>query len=288
MRTLMMVVLIGLGAYGAFVGMLYFTQGQMVYIPLSAHAGSPSDAGLPYEEVWLDTEDGERLHAWFIPAREGAGDRNEAGADECRAPVLLFLHGNAGNISHRLESLQIFHRLGLSVLILDYRGYGKSSGSPAEEGTYLDALAGWQHLLEERDYAADEVVVFGRSLGAAVAAHTAARVQPGALILESAFTSAPELGADLYPWVPVRTLLRFEYDTRRALEQVESPVLLAHSRDDEIVPHGHLERLKQAAGSARALSVLEMRGGHNDGFMRTGEDYVRGLEDFLEASFDCP
>ncbi|ANB03536.1 alpha/beta hydrolase [Ectothiorhodospira sp. BSL-9] len=287
MRTLMMVVLIGLGAYGAFVGMLYLTQGQMVFLPMSAHSASPSDAGLPYEEVWLDTEDGERLHAWFIPAREGAEGQAGAQSNECRAPVLLFLHGNAGNISHRLESLDIFHRIGLSVLILDYRGYGKSSGSPTEEGTYRDALAGWHHLVEERDYAPEEVVIFGRSLGAAVAAYTGAQVQPGALILESAFTSAPDLGAELYPWVPVRTLLRFEYDTRRALEQVESPILLAHSRDDEIVPHSHLERLKQAAGQAREVSVLEMRGGHNDGFMRSGEDYVRGLGGFLEKSFDC-
>lgn len=146
-----------------------------------------------------------------------------------------FLHGNAGNISHRLDSLRIFHGLGLDVLILDYRGYGRSEGRPSEEGTYRDARAASRYLVEARGVAPERIVVFGRSIGAAIAAALAVEQRPAALILESGFTSVPDLAADLYPWLPARRLARLHYDTRARLPHVTVPVLIVHSRDDEII-----------------------------------------------------
>ncbi|WP_018877436.1 alpha/beta hydrolase [Thioalkalivibrio sp. ALE28] len=259
-------VLAGLG-YALMTGLIFVTQDRLVYMPSSNLTGTPERIGLDYEDVELVTADGVRLHGWFVPSPQGE-----------ESPVLLFLHGNAGNISHRLHSLQLFHELGLAVLIIDYRGYGRSAGRPDEAGTYADARAAWEYLTEARSIAPDSVVVFGRSLGAAVAADLATGVEPGAVILESAFTSAADLGARHYPWLPVRALLRHEYDTLSRIEAITAPLLLAHSVDDEIVPFAHTERLYAAAGQAR---LLEMEGGHNEAFLATGDAYLEGLRAFL-------
>lgn len=260
--------LLGLG-YALVVGLMFVTQDRLVYMPSSTISGTPERVGLDYEDVHLTAEDGVRLHGWFLP---------EPNDD---SPVLLFLHGNAGNIGHRLHSLQQFHELGMAVLIIDYRGYGRSAGRPDEQGTYADARAAWHYLVEERAFPSEAVVLFGRSLGAAVAADLATEVQPGAVILESAFTSAADLGARHYPWLPVRALLRHQYDALDRVERIKAPILLAHSREDEIVPFSHTERLQAVAPDAR---VLEMQGGHNDGFLATGEAYIEGLRTFLQEA----
>ncbi|WP_017940684.1 MULTISPECIES: alpha/beta hydrolase [unclassified Thioalkalivibrio] len=257
--------LAGLG-YVLFTGLIFLTQDRLIYMPSGNVTSTPERIGLAYEDIELVTEDGVRLHGWFVPGPDGD------------TPVLLFLHGNAGNIGHRLHSLQQFHELGLAVLIIDYRGYGRSAGRPDEAGTYADARAAWQYLTEDRAIPPEAIVVFGRSLGAAVAAELATGVEPAAVILESAFTSAADLGARHYPWLPVRTLLRHEYDTLGRIEAITAPILLAHSRDDEIVPFEHTERLYAAAGDAR---LLEMEGGHNDAFLATGQAYRDGLQAFL-------
>ena len=136
---------------------------------------------LAYEQLTLDTEDGVRIDGWFVPASSGG-------------PTVLFFHGNAGNISHRLESIQIFHELGLNVLIFDYRGYGRSTGKPSEQGLYRDADAAWFYLTNIRGIDAKEIVLFGRSMGGAVATRLAAKTQPAAVIVESTFTSVPDMG----------------------------------------------------------------------------------------------
>lgn len=266
-RSLLSLAVITAGAYSLLVAFAYLTQDRMVYFPTSTLVTTPDAHGLPYEDVVLVADDGVRLHAWFVPA------------PDARA-TLLFFHGNGGNLSYRMDSLRIFHDLGLSVLILSYRGYGRSEGRPGEIGIQRDANAAWRHLREDRGIPAEEIVVFGRSLGAAVGAELAARERPGGVILESAFTSAADLAADVYPWLPVRWLIRYEYDVRGALPDIEAPVLIAHSRDDEIVPFRHARELEVAAGANTRL--LEMRGGHNDGFLRTGAAYRQGLRDFLE------
>jgi fermentation-respiration switch protein FrsA (DUF1100 family) len=255
---------------------VFFTQSSMLYfpgLPSRKITTTPDHYALPYEDVELQTEDGLRLHGWFIPVANP------------RATVLFF-HGNAGNISHRMESLEIFHKLGLEILIFDYRGYGQSEGRPSERGTYLDAQAAWRFLTEQRQIPPRKILLFGRSLGAALASNLARDQQPMGLILESAFTSVPDLAATLYPFLPVRLLSRFQYDNRRNLQTISSPVLVAHSRDDEIIPYEHGRQLFAVA--AEPKSFLMLRGGHNDGFLITGKDYIEGLDDFIEKciSFD--
>jgi len=256
-------------AWAGAIGLLYVTQDQQLYFPTTTLQATPEDAGLSYEDVWLSSKDGLRLHGWYVPAAEAA-------------PVLLFFHGNAGNISHRLSSIRVFHDLGLSVLIIDYRGYGQSEGRPSEPGLYQDAEAAWRYLRDERGVPAQRIVLFGRSLGAAVAARlgVTADSPPGAVILESAFTSAPDLGAELLPWMPVRRLIRVDYDTRAAVEQLRVPILIAHSVEDEVVPFSHGERLFEAAPEPKRF--LTMQGGHNDGFLRSQPNYSRALAAFLD------
>lgn len=268
MRSILGFVSTGLAIYLAVVALMYVSQSRQVYFPVSVLATTPADYGMAYEDVRFVTDDGLRLHGWFVPADHARG-------------VLLFFHGNAGNISHRIDSIRIFHDLGLSVFIIDYRGYGGSEGRPSEHGTYLDARAAWRHLREARGVAPDGIVVFGRSLGASVAAWLAAREQPAAVILESAFTSAPDLGAELMPWLPIRWLLHFEYDTLAAVREIRVPLLVIHSRNDEIVPFRHGREIYAAATPPKAFAEIE--GAHNDGFLRSRPQYERALREFLAA-----
>lgn len=256
----------------AYVGVLaavYFGQASLLYfpgIPSRELTATPLDIGLEYENVTFTAEDGVRLHGWWIPHPHPRA-------------ALLHLHGNAGNVSHRLELIRIFHDLGLAVMIFDYRGYGRSQGKPSEEGTQRDGLAAWRHLTETKNIAAEQIVLHGQSLGAALAAWLAAHERPGALILESAFTSVPELAAELYPWLPARRLARFRYATREYLGMVRSPVLVIHSLEDEIIPYAHGQRLYDAAAGPKAF--LTLSGDHNAGFLQSGRVYVDGLDAFL-------
>ena len=253
---------------------VYLMQPRLLYypdLPGRELVATPASIGLEYESVTLTTEDGVSLGAWFIPHTAGRG-------------TLLFLHGNAGNISHRLDSLRLFHELGLAVLILDYRGYGESGGTPSEAGTYRDAMAAWRYLTGQRKIAAGRIVLFGRSLGAGIAAELATRTRPGSLIMESAFTSVPDMAAALYPWLPVRLLSRYRYDAREQLARINCPLLVTHSRDDEIIPFTHGQRLFEHAREPKQF--LELRGGHNDGFLVTGQGYSDALERFLSDHLD--
>ena len=264
-----MIVITIAGAYIILAGFLFAFQSHYVYYPdypERALLADPSAIGLDFESVYLETEDGVKLSAWFIPSDNARG-------------VILFCHGNAGNISHRLESIEIFHQLGLSVLIFDYRGYGQSEGSPTEQGTYQDAEAAWRYLVETRQLEPAQIIIFGRSLGGAVAAWLAQSQRPGALILESTFTSVPDIAATLYPYLPFRLLSRFQYNTAEYLGGVDCPVLIVHSRDDEIMPFSHGRQLFEIAGEPKEL--LEISGTHNEGFITSGENYEQGLNAFI-------
>ena len=247
---------------------LFTLQSRLLYFPTNKLVSTPDAIGLEYKKVSLETSDKEHLSAWFIPARPAKG-------------VILFCHGNGGNISHRLESILIFHGLGFSTFIFDYRGYGQSSGSPSEAGTYLDAEAAWRHLVNVERFAPSEIVVFGRSLGGAVAARLAARHSPRGLIIESSFTSVPDLASSLYPWYPVRLLCRFKYDTRAELRQKKCPLLIIHSPEDEIIPYDHGRRLFEKASQPK--NFLRIAGDHNSGFFKSGSLYVSGLSDFFDS-----
>ncbi|MEA3419030.1 MAG: alpha/beta hydrolase [Campylobacterota bacterium] len=257
-----------ISAYGVVVVLVFLTQSSLVFFPMRSVDVTPKRIGLDFEEVRLETRDGVMLSSWFVPAKEQRG-------------VLLFCHGNAGNISHRLESIRIFHDLGLSVLIFDYRGYGQSEGSISEEGTYLDAEAAWEYLAEERHVDPSRIILFGRSIGGAVAARLAAKQQAGALILESSFTSITDLGAQVYPYLPIRLLSRYHYDTSSYLQQIDMPLLIIHSPDDEIIPFTHAEALYERADKPKDL--LQIMGDHNAGFFISGEHYINGIDRFLST-----
>jgi len=248
--------------------LLYLFQSRLVYFPTRTLEGTPGQFGMTFEDVALETSDGVKLHAWFVPAPEGRG-------------TVLFCHGNGGNISHRLPTLQTFRLMGLNTLIFDYRGYGRSEGSPDEEGTYRDAEAAWTWLVETKKIPPEGIVLFGRSLGGAVAARLAEMHAPAGLVLESTFTSLPDRGAELYWFLPVRLLSRYRYDTRKRLPKITCPVLIVHSPDDEIIPFAHGRRLFEAANEPKKF--LEIRGGHNEGFLLSGPDYETPLAEFIRG-----
>ena len=260
------IIIIIAGAYLTFVGFLFIFQSQYIYFPERTLSADPSSIGLHFESISFETADGVKLSGWFIPGESAKG-------------VILFCHGNAGNISHRLESIQIFHQLGLDVFIFDYRGYGQSQGKPTEQGTYQDAEAAWRYLTEERQVLPSQIIVFGRSLGAAVASWLAQSHTPGALILESTFTSLPDIAATLYPYLPAKLLLRFEYNTAEYLGRVDCPVLIVHSHDDEIMPFSHGRQLFETASEPKKF--LEISGTHNEGFITSGKHYGEGLNAFI-------
>jgi len=277
MRTLLILFSLVLLLYAGFSLMLYLLQERLVFLPNMPGREidtTPASIGLEYEEAWITTEDGERLHGWFIPADHAAV-----------RGTLLFFHGNAGNISHRLESVLIFNRLGLSVLIVDYRGYGQSSGKPGEEGTYRDALASWNYLVQEREVSAQSIVIFGRSLGGAVGAWLASQpeVKPAGVIIESSFSSGVDMGKRLYPVLPVRLITRLDYPVRDYITHINAPVLVAHSREDEIIPFSMGQALFNAAREPKTF--LEMEGDHNAGFWISREQYVPALDEFFRTVF---
>lgn len=250
------------------IAVVYLLQGRLIYypnVPGREISATPSDLRMDYEDVNIEASDGVSLHGWFI---RGFSDR-----------VLLFFHGNAGNISHRLESIRQFRSLGLSVLIIDYRGYGQSDGRASERGLYLDGDAAWRYLVDTRGIAPSNIVVFGRSLGGSVAAMIAARYNPAGLIVESSFTSIRDFGAEIYPWLPVRWMARFDHPTRDFVAEADCPILIVHSRSDEIVPFHHGEAIFESAGSPRYLVTLF--GSHNNAFLEDSETYLQGVGAFL-------
>lgn len=247
---------------------VFLFQARLLFFPTRDISANPSHIGLDYESVNFITEDGVSLHGWYVPAEESE-------------TVVLFFHGNAGNISHRLDTLSLFRRLGINTLIFDYRGFGLSQGEISELGTYNDAAAARNYLILSRKFPPTEIIYFGRSLGGAIAAQLASRYPPKALILESSFTSVPDMAAEIYPFLPVRLLSRFAYDTKRVMPLVTCPVLIAHSRDDEIIPFEHGRALFAAAGDPKVF--LEIRGGHNDGFLTSGEFYYQSIQSFVSS-----
>lgn len=260
--------------YLGLVTLIYFRQSSLVFLPEMDRGfrANPADIGLAFAPLKLSTTDGETLDGWLIPAGTGRKARG----------LILFLHGNAGSIAHRLDYLKMFHDLDFATLIFDYRGYGLSSGSPSEAGTYLDAEAAWHHATQSLGFLPGRIVILGESLGGGVASRLAVDRRPGALVLASTFTSVPDLGAELYPMIPIRLLANIRYDSLERLPQVTCPLLVIHSRDDDIIPFAHGRRLFEAARSPKRF--LEISGGHNDGFVFARENWVRQLDEFLREA----
>jgi fermentation-respiration switch protein FrsA (DUF1100 family) len=281
MRTFSIAFISLFSIYGLFAALMFFFQGRLVHVPNFPSrelTATPIQIGLDYQSVFFTTEDGITLHGWFLPAQQPR-------------KTLLFFHGNAGNISHRLTSLAIFNSLDLNVLIFDYRGYGRSAGKPSEEGLYRDAQAALDYLQTKRGISLSETIFFGRSLGGAVATWLASRHPPQGVIIESSFTSIPDLGAELYPFLPVRLLARLRYATYNYIKSICSPLLIIHSVNDEVVPFTHGQALFQAAKTPKRF--LQIEGDHNSGYLTSGKKYVDAIKAFLDFSetlpgFTCP
>lgn len=268
MKTLLVLGALLLGAYGALALLVYVQQARFVYFPQFGRdaAATPRSVGLDYEEVWLESAPGARLHGWYVPHGAARG-------------TVIFFHGNAGSIASRIGWLRMFHDLGYAALIVDYRGYGRSSGEPSEHGTYEDATAAWHHVTQVRGVAARDVVIAGESLGAAVATELAARTTPRALVIQSTFTSIPDLAAELYPILPVRWISRIDYDTKTRIARVAAPILIAHSPADELIAYRHGQALYASAREPKAF--LALAGGHNEGYLHVRPDWVAALASFL-------
>lgn len=246
-------------------GLLRWFEHRQVFQPYDRFAAGGDALGVPFEEVWLTTADGVRLNAWFFPTSPGE-------------PVVLVCHGNGGNISHRLDLYAALLDLNLNVLAFDYRGYGRSEGRPTEAGTYADAEAAYRWL-EGRGFAATNILALGESLGGGVATELAARRRLGGLMLQSTFTSVPDIGAEFFPWLPVRTLGTISYDNRAKLPGLKLPVLVMHGREDTIIPFAHGERLFAAANEPRLFR--ELRGDHNDTLQAGRREFTEAVREFL-------
>ena len=256
---LLRAVVIAVAAFGLF---LVWREPKLIYYPDQQPFSTP--AGIT--DLTLATSDGMQIHGWFVPA---------AGA---RVTVLL-LHGNAGNISHRLEKIGLLHEAGAEVCIIDYRGYGRSTGAPSENGTYRDAQAAYDYLTTIMHRAPRSIIVYGESLGSAVAVELATRVPVGGVVLEEAFTSVPEVGQKLFPLLPMRWLVRNRYDTIHKMDRLGAPLLIFHSRQDELFPYQYAERLLAAAQGPKQL--VELHGGHNDAFWQSRVLYRQALVQFF-------
>lgn len=245
---------------------LFVMQPRFLYHPVREVTCTPRELGMDFEDVALETEDGLRLSGWYIPS-----GKSEA--------TVLFCHGNAGNVRHRLDSIRVFHDLGLNCCIFDYRGYGNSEGKPTEKGTCLDARAAYRWLTKEKKALPRDIIIFGRSLGGSIAAHLASHVSARGLVIEGGFTSYVGIGKRFHPYVPVRLFARFRYNTLEYIGSVRCPVMLIYSRDDEIVPFEFGLRLYEAA--AEPKKFMETAGSHNDHFVLSSETYREAWIDWL-------
>ncbi|MBW1992040.1 MAG: alpha/beta hydrolase [Deltaproteobacteria bacterium] len=246
-----------------------FSEKGIVFFPDPYLIGTPADHGLDYEEVFFPAEDGVKLHGWWVP-REGS-------------PTLLWFHGNAGNISHRLDNLKLLWELtGVQVFIFDYREYGRSEGRISREGTFKDALAAYRYVTESRGLPGEELVLFGRSLGTALATDLAIRYPCRALILESPFTNSKEMARLYAPfffdWRP-----RVPYDNLGKIGQVRAPVMVVHGTQDEIIPVDMGRRVFEAAPEPKELYLIP-GAHHNDTYMVAGREYFARLKNFIERS----
>ncbi len=254
-------------AYSVWGWSLYFMQPTFLYSPVREVPYTPGELGLDFEEVVFESGDGLQLTGWYIPAKNSDF-------------TVMFCHGNGGNMMHRLDSINIFYNLGLNCFIFDYRGYGNSQGKPSEEGTYLDARAAYKWLTEEKKVPPDNIIIFGRSLGGSIAAQLARQVEAKALIVESAFTSYVDIGRKFYPYMPVRWFARFRYNTIDYVKSVHCPVMIIHSRNDEVVSFDFGLELYEAANEPKEF--VEILGSHNDSFLVSGDIYKKAWTKWLK------
>ena len=268
MKTMTSGLILVVISVGLLSGLLYLMQPSMVFYPSRNLVETPAAWGLKYEEVYLNSSDGVRLHGWYLPHHQAED-------------VVLFLHGNGGNISHRGASIEIFNRIGLNVLIIDYRGYGKSEGAPGEQGFYEDARTAWRYLIEQCGFESEQIILFGRSIGAAVATKLAVEVGPERVILESAFSSSRDMAVRMMPLLSRIAVMRYPFNSMERMKDIHARLLMLHSPDDEIISYRLGEKLFQAANEPKQF--VNLKGDHNYGFMMSQPEYEQALAGFINS-----
>lgn len=244
---------------------------KLIFFPYKKIELTPQYIGLNYEDIYFKTNDNVKLNGWFVPIKDKTKQKI--------VPTILFCHGNAGNISHRIEILKIFNEFNYNIFIFDYRGYGRSDGSPSEEGTYLDAVASYNYLISRDDIDKSKIVLYGKSLGGAIAIDLATRVKIFALITEASFTSTVEVGRQVYPIFPVKLLVTQKFDALSKIGKITVPKLIIHSTEDEIIPFNIGKKLFEKAVEPKEFMVT--KGGHNDSFLIYTIDYMKKIGEFL-------
>jgi hypothetical protein len=262
MKILLIIIL------GAIIFKIYFIflEQKNLYHPDKEIPGTPTNLGITYEDINFKTEDGKLLNGWFVPAKEAK-------------VTVLYCHGNAGNIYHRLHKAKFFHEMGVNFFIFDYRGYGKSTGNPSEKGLYKDAQAAYDCIISRSDVDRNKIVVYGKSLGGPVAADLCLHRKASALILEGSFASVALRAQQLYPLLPMKLLIAQKYDAVVKVKNMRIPKLIAHGRQDEVISFRHGEILFGAA--AEPKQFLPFEGGHNDDVYVTSVAYRENLQKFL-------
>ncbi|MBM3706930.1 MAG: alpha/beta hydrolase [Actinobacteria bacterium] len=282
-------VLIGL-IYLIFGLYLYFNQSKYVYFPIKKLLSTPSDYGMGYEDVFFVTSDGIKLNGWYIEQMEQKEqkkqiekkeqkEQKESPVEKNNPKTVIIFHGNGGNISYSFDLIELFYKMELNIFIIDYRGYGKSAGFPTENGTYIDALASWDYLVNEKKISHEDIIIYGKSLGGSIAAYLSENKNPAALIIDSTFTSIKDIGSEIYPYLPVKKFFKFNYDTEKYLKNTTCPVLVIHSRDDEYIPFSHGLKLFEAAPEPKYF--LEIEGDHNSGFLKSINTFRNGITSFI-------
>jgi uncharacterized protein len=242
-------------------------QNRLIYYPVRL-LPSPDSIGIRWvKEIFFQTKDGVKLCGWFLVPPEGA-------------PCLLHFNGNAGNIAGRGHLLEMARSNGWGLLLFDYRGYGKSEGTPRESGLYLDAQSAWDWLNLQKGITSQKLILWGESLGCSMALDLASKQPSAGLVLEAPFTSLMELSKELYPWLPVSLFLRSRFNNQEKIKQVQAPILIIHGRQDEIVPFQHGKILFESAPGPKYF--LALNSSHNDIFDSGGYVYQEEIRKFVK------
>ena len=257
------------GGYGAICGLVYKYQDSLIYFPSDYMATDPAAAGLNFEDFSVEVSPDVTVTGWIVEK-------------DPSAPWILQFHGNAGNISNRVDHLRLFNELGFNGVVFDYRGYGKSTGTPSEAGLGAVGLAVVEYLKEERGVDPNCLVYWGESLGGGVAAAVSVKEEPRALILKSTFTSVPDMAAEVYPFLPVRMLAKTRFDTKELVPNFLFPKLVVHGHADTVIPFQHGQRLFQLCLEPKTF--LRVERGHNDSPMELGDEFKATVKKFVSDS----
>lgn len=255
-----------------YLAFLLLFENKIIFYPVRYPDGywNPESTGIPAQDIYFKAEDGVKLHGWFIPAPNAVA-------------TLLWFHGNAGNLSHRLDNIHRLKPLNLNIFIFDYRGYGRSEGEPDEEGIYKDSRAAYKKVLEMEGVSVDSLFLFGRSLGGICAIETAVNHPARGLILESVFTNAADMSRQVFPLIPLGWAIRSKLDAVGKVPHLKLAKLFLHGTQDEIVPYDLGRKLFEQAGEPKTFYPIE-GAGHNDTYILGGVGYYDAWSRFINET----